>query len=72
MTHSIFFKELSWPKDYSVNAGVDKNYLGTNFVLTDTVKKVGRGAHMYKIDVSRAFHQVRLDPHNYDLLGLNW
>ena len=73
--------DLSWPKDYSVNAGVDKNsYLGTDFVLsfptiddiTDTVKKVGRGAHLYKIDVSRAFHHVRPDPHDYDLLGLNW
>ena len=36
------------------------------------VKKVGRGAHLYKIDVSRAFCHVRLDPHDYDLLGLNW
>ena len=73
--------DLSWPKDYSVNAGVDKNsYLGTDFVLsfptiddiTEAVKKVGRGAHLYKIDVSRAFRHVRRDPHDYDLLGLNW
>ena len=73
--------DLSWPKDYSVNAGVDKNSdLGTDFVLsfptiddiTEAVKKVGKGTHLYKIDVSRAFHHVRLDPHGYDLLGLNW
>ena len=73
--------DLSWPKHFSVNAGVDKNsYLGTDFILsfptiddiTDAVKKVGRGAHIYKIDVSRAFHHVRLDPHDYDLMGLNW
>ena len=73
--------DLSWPKHFSVNAGVDKNsYLGTDFILsfptiddiTDAVKKVGRGAHIYKIDVSRAFRHVRLDPHDYDLMGLNW
>ena len=73
--------DLSWPKHFSVNAGIDKNsYLGTDFILsfptiddiTDAVKKVGRGAHIYKIDVSRAFRHVRLDPHDYDLMGLNW
>ena len=80
-TNRHVINDLCWPKDYSVNAGVDKNsYLGTDFVLsfptiddiTEVVKKVGKGAHLYKIDVSRAFRHVRLDPHNYDLLGLNW
>ena len=72
--------DLSWPKDYSVNAGVDKNsYVGTDFVLsfptiddiTEAVKKVGKGAHLYKIDVSRAFRHVRLDPHDYDVRRRN-
>ena len=63
-----------------MNAGVDKNsYLNTDFILTfptvdhitAELRKVGRGVHLYKIDVSRAFHHIKLDPHDYDL-GLKW
>ena len=72
---------LFWPHGYSVNDGVNKtSYLNTDFVLTFStvdhittdLKKVGRGAYLYKIDVSRAFHHIKLDPHDYDLLGLKW
>ena len=60
---------------------MDKNsYLNTDFILTfptvdhftAELKKVGRGAHFCKIDVSRVFHHIKLDPHDYDLLGLKW
>ena len=27
---------------------------------------------MYKIDVTRAFRHIRVDPGDYDLLGLHW
>ena len=48
---------LSWPKDASVNAGVDKNlYLGSEFSLTfrtidDTTQLVkhGKRAHLYNL-----------------------
>ena len=38
--------DLSWPKDYSVNAGVDKNsYLGTDFVLSfPTIDDITEGS----------------------------
>ena len=48
----------------SVNLGIDKNsYLGTDFTLnfstvdniTDALKSLGKGTHLCKIDVSRAF-----------------
>ena len=71
-THRRVIIDLSWPKDASVNLGIDKDsYLATNFNLTfptvdhitDAVKNVGPGAHLFKIDISRAFR---------DLLGLRW
>ena len=73
--------DLSWPKDASVNLGVDKNsYLATDFLLnlptvdhiTNELKSMGRGAHLFKVDVSRAFRHVKLDPSDYDVLGLKW
>ena len=73
--------DLSWPKGLSVNDGVDKNsYMGSDFKLTfptiddltSELVKLGRGAHIYKIDVSRAFRHLPIDPFDYDLLGLEW
>ena len=55
-------------------------YLGSQFDLnfpsvdhiTEEAKRIGRGALLYKVDVSRAFHHVKVDPADYDLLGLQW
>ena len=56
------------------------SYLGTDFVLTyppvdnitDEVLKLGKGCQISKIDISRAFHHVLIDPGDLDLLGLYW
>ena len=73
--------DLSWPPGASVNAGIDKtSYLDSVFLLTfptvdditRQLKHLGRGALLYKIDVSRAFRHVKVDPGDYDLLGLEW
>ena len=73
--------DLSWPHGHSVNDGVDKNsYLGSEFKLTfptidhltEQLVKLGKGAHIYKIDVKRAFRHLKIDPMDYDLLGLQW
>ena len=73
--------DLSWPIGASVNAGIDKtSYLGGVFSLTfptvdditSQLKRLGRGALLYKIDISRAFRHVKVDPGDYDLLGLDW
>ena len=62
--HRRVIIDLSWPLGSSVNAGIDKaSYMGTDFILvlptldniTDQLKALGRGAHLYKIDISRAF-----------------
>ena len=73
--------DLSWPLGQSVNSGIDKTtYLGTDFNLvlptvdhiTDRLKLLGRGAHIYKIGISRAFRHIKVDPLDYNLLGLHW
>ena len=73
--------DLSWPHGASVNSGIDKDtYLDSAFTLTfptvdhitSELKRLGRGTLLYKIDVSRAFRHVRIDPGDYDLLGLHW
>ena len=73
--------DLSWPLGASVNTGIDKNtYLGSDFELTfpsvdditNALKCLGRGAFLYKVDVGRAFRHVKVDPGDYELLGLQW
>ena len=71
--------DLSFPSGHSVNDGVTPEiYLGTPFLLTlptidditSKIIKLGRGSLLYKIDVSRAFRHVKIDPRDYSLLGL--
>ena len=60
--------DLSWPVGGSVNAGVPSDqYLDTDFVL-----KLGRGCKIFKVDITRAFRHVPIDPGDLDLLGLHW
>ena len=73
--------DLSWPNGASVNHYTHSNeYMGTAFKLcypsvdtfTDRLRKLGRGALMHKIDLSRAFRQLKVDPADYPLLCLFW
>ena len=73
--------DLSWPLGASVNAGIDKtSYLGSAFSLTfptvdditAELTRLGCGALLFKVDASRAFRHVKVDPDDYDLLGLEW
>ena len=71
--------DLSFPKSYSVNDGVLKDtYLGTKFqmhyptvdIIVNTLNTLGPGANIFKVDISRAFRHLRIDPGDIDLLGL--
>ena len=73
--------DLSYPHGASVNAGVDPDmYLGSEFLLTlpsidyitNKVLQLGKGSLIYKIDISRAFRHIKIDPSDYRLLGLNF
>ena len=70
--------DLSWPPGQSVNAGVKKDiYLNTPYSLhypsidniTEALVKLGPAAQVYKVDISRAFRHLRIDPADIDLLG---
>ena len=73
--------DLSWPKGNSVNEFVNSDeYMGTKFMLTfpsidditAQIIRLGHGCLLYKVDISRAFRHIKIDPSEYDKLGLNW
>ena len=37
-------------------------------LITDKVRNLGKGSLLYKIDISRAFRHVKIDPRDYFLL----
>ena len=40
--------------------------------ITETLLRLGSEVVIYKIDLSRAFRQLRIDPYDYNLLALKW
>ena len=71
--------DLSWPKGCSVNDGVAKDfYLGIEFQLKypsvdsiiRTLNNWGPACSIFKIDISRAFRHICIEPGDLDLLGL--
>ena len=72
---------LSWQAGASVNHFTDNNiYMGTAFKLsypsidtfTDRLRSLGGGALMLKIEVSRVFYQLKVNPADFPLLCLYW
>ena len=64
--------DLSSPIAKSVDAGVTKDiYLDTLYhlnvpnldAITNQIKRLGPGCCMYKVDISRAFRHVKLEPY---------
>ena len=73
--------DLSWPDGESVNDGIPTHgYLdGVADITLPTVTymehrllSLGRGAYMYKTDLARDYRQLRVDPHDWPLLGFRW
>ena len=71
--------DLSCPKVRSVIDGVSNNiYLGTELCLhypfvdsiIRTLNQLGSGASIFKLNISRAFYHIPIDPGDIDLLGL--
>ena len=70
--------DLSFPVGKAVNDGIPKDtYLGftanLSFPKTDEfafrVFQLGQGCFMFKIDLSRYFRQIPLDPGDYSMIG---
>ena len=73
--------DLSGPKGASVNNGVAKDvYLSTHYelkfpsvnVIANLLRNLGPSAQMFKIDISRAFRHIKVDPGDIDLLGIKF
>lgn len=73
--------DLSWPHGASVNAGIPKDiYLNEPYKLrlptaddyVQLIKTKGQGCWLYSVDLARAYRQLRSDPLDWPLLGLQW
>ena len=73
--------DLSWPKGLSVNEVFSSSlYLDTHFelkypfidLMVSRLNALGPAAKIFKIDISRAFKHVRIDPGDIDLLRLRF
>ncbi|XP_033730957.1 uncharacterized protein LOC117320473 [Pecten maximus] len=73
--------DLSLPKGKSVNSHIPKDsYLGKPINLTyprvddlvDLIKDKGKGCHMFKRDLKRAYRQIPIDPGDIHLVGYMW
>ena len=71
--------DLNWPQGQSVNSGISKDmYLGTKYLVNypsvdniiDSLIQLVPGSMLFKIDISRAFCQLKVDLGDIDLLGL--
>ena len=69
---------LSWPEGFSDNNGIDGDTyldakqdfkLPTIDMMEKRVLQLGRGAYLYKTDLSRGYRQLRVDPYDWPLLG---
>ena len=73
--------DLSWPQEASINYFTLPNvYLGTVYQIryptvddiTDHILSLEGPVKLYKIDLSRAFRQLHIDPSDFNLLTLRW
>lgn len=73
--------DLSFPEGKSVNTGIDiTSYLGRDITYTlpsisDLIARlqgIGRGAWLWKADLARAYRQLRADPIDAPLLGIQF
>ena len=73
--------DLSWPYGHSLNDGIpNDSYLEKPLVLryptiddmVDAVVTLGRGCHLYKRDLRKAYCQFPVDPKDYPFLGYTW
>ena len=71
--------DMSFPEGFSVNDGISKDsYLDQSFklrlpgidCLVEFINAKGRGCHIFKKDLRRAYRQIPIDPADYRLLGM--
>ena len=72
--------DLSWPEGAAVNDGIPEHWYidGQATITLPTVEymeqrllQLGPGAFLYKTDLARGYRQLRVDPHDWPLLGFS-
>ena len=73
--------DLSYPLGCSVNSSIPVEALdGAQFklrlpapsALAASIRSLGPGCDMFKVDLSRAYHQLRSDPLDWPFLSIHW
>lgn len=68
--------DLSSPEGKSVNDGIDQDLCAMTYSSVDDavreVLRVGRGAHLAKVDIKQAYRMVPVHPDDQPLLGMMW
>ena len=73
--------DLSWPKGASVNSCIPSDTYDdmpfklkypTIDLIVERIKEIGPSAKLFKVDLERAFRNLRVDPCDDPLMGLHW
>ena len=73
--------DLSWPPGESVNSRIPDNMLDGHMGIlkyptidhiVDAITDVGKDAFLFKVDLKRAYRNLRTDPRHLSVLGLQW
>ena len=72
--------DLSWKLENSINYNITSHYDGTAYtlrypsldIIQERIVHLGLKACIFKIDISRAFRNLPVDPIDVNLLGLYW
>ena len=73
--------DLSYPAGTSINSGIPqgeyqdlayKLHYPTIDTFVEHILHMGQGCHLFKVDISRAFQNLKVCPLDYPLLSLTW
>lgn len=68
--------DLSSPDRFSVNDGISEDLCSVRYASVDdaisTIRTLGRGTEMAKLDLKDAYRMVPVHPQDYHLLGVEW
>ena len=73
--------DLSWPKGLGVNSRIPDNTFDSNTGvlqyptvdhIVQAVNNLGSDSQLFKIDLKRAYRNLRSDPRDFSVLGIQW
>ena len=73
--------DLSWPQGASVNSSIPDDVCDnvdcklkypTLDTIVEAISRIGKNALIYKVDLKRAYRNLRSDPRDFSVLGLSW